>query len=116
MGAELSFREILSRNGNASPNPDNPEIAKIIGLAIDDGQQAIRLLRRDAEKYNIDPNRIGIMGFSAGGGVAVGTAVQESPDGYPSFVATIYGPSLTEVTVPVEVRRCSSQSWTSISM
>jgi hypothetical protein len=101
-GAELSFRDILARNGNASPSPDNVEIAKITRLAIDDGQQAIRVLRRDAEKYKLDPTKIGIMGFSAGGGVAVGTAVHASADGYPNFVATIYGPSLTEVSVPAE--------------
>jgi acetyl esterase/lipase len=100
MGNELSFREILNRRGNANPAPDNPEQVKIIRLAIADGQQAIRLLRRDAAKYHIDPKRIGIMGFSAGGGVAVGTAVTESADGYPDFVATIYGPSLVDVTVP----------------
>ena len=100
MGNELSFREILNRQGNANPAPDNQEHLKVIRMAIADGQQAIRVLRRDATKYNIDPNRIGILGFSAGGGVAVGTAVTESPDAYPDFVATIYGPSLVDVSVP----------------
>jgi hypothetical protein len=100
MGMELSFREILNRNGNANPAPDNEEHLKVIQMAIADGQQAIRVLRRDAAKYNIDPKRIGILGYSAGGGVAIGTAVTESPDGYPDFVATIYGPSLVDVTVP----------------
>ncbi len=99
-GNELSFKEILDRHGNANPAPENPEQVKIIGMAIADGQQAIRLLRRDAAKYHLDPKRIGIMGFSAGGGVAVGTAVMDSSDGYPDFVATIYGPSLVDVSVP----------------
>jgi predicted esterase len=100
MGNELSFREILNRQGNANPAPDNQEHLKVIRMAIADGQQAIRVLRRDAAKYNIDPKRIGILGFSAGGGVAIGTAVTESPDAYPDFVATIYGPSLVDVSVP----------------
>ncbi len=100
MGNELSFREILSRNGNANPAPDNQEHLKVIRMAIADGQQAIRVLRRDAAKLNLNPERIGILGYSAGGGVAVGTAVTESPDAYPDFVATIYGPSLVDVTVP----------------
>jgi hypothetical protein len=100
MGNELSFREILKRNGNASPGPANQGQNKIVQMAIADGQQAIRVLRADAAKYHIDPKRIGIMGFSAGGGVAVGTAVTESPDAYPDFVATIYGPSLVDVNVP----------------
>jgi hypothetical protein len=33
-------------------------------------------------------------------GVAIGTAATESSDGYPDFVATIYGPSLVDVSVP----------------
>ena len=99
MGNELSFREILKRNGNANPAPDNQEHLRVIRMAIADGQQAIRVLRRDAARYNIDPKRIGILGFSAGGGVAIGTAMAESPDAYPDFVATIYGPSLMDVSV-----------------
>jgi acetyl esterase/lipase len=100
MGNELSFREILNRNGNANPAADNQEHLKVIRMAIADGQQAIRVLRRDAARYSIDPKRIGILGFSAGGGVAIGTAVTESSDAYPDFVATIYGPSLVDVSVP----------------
>ena len=100
MGNELSFREILNRRGNANPASDNQEHLKVIAMAISDGRQAIRILRRDAAKYHIDPKRIGIMGFSAGGGVAIGSAVTESSDGYPDFVATIYGPSLVDVSVP----------------
>ncbi|NLV29645.1 MAG: alpha/beta hydrolase fold domain-containing protein, partial [Acidobacteria bacterium] len=80
MGKELSFREILDRRGNANPAPDDQEHLKVIGMAIADGRQAIRILRRDAARYGIDPKRIGILGFSAGGGVAIGTAVTESPD------------------------------------
>jgi len=32
-----------------------------------DAQRAIRLVRAEAKKYGVDPNRIGILGFSAGG-------------------------------------------------
>ena len=35
-----------------------------------DAQQAIRVVRKDAIKYGINPNRIGILGFSAGGHLA----------------------------------------------
>jgi acetyl esterase/lipase len=37
---------------------------------LQDAQQAIRTVRKDALKYGINPNRIGIMGFSAGGHLA----------------------------------------------
>jgi acetyl esterase/lipase len=37
---------------------------------LQDAQQAIRLVRERAKGYNIDPQKIGIMGFSAGGHLA----------------------------------------------
>jgi acetyl esterase/lipase len=42
---------------------------KTIG-PLEDGQEAIRLVRRHAKEWNIDPGKIGIMGFSAGGHLA----------------------------------------------
>ena len=37
---------------------------------LQDGQQAIRIVRRHAKEWGIDPDKIGIMGFSAGGHLA----------------------------------------------
>lgn len=39
--------------------------------ALCDAHRIIRLLRRDAKKLGIDPNRIGIIGFSAGANLAI---------------------------------------------
>lgn len=36
-------------------------------LALQDAQRAMRLVRSRANEFNIDPNKIGVMGFSAGG-------------------------------------------------
>lgn len=36
-------------------------------LALQDAQRAMRLVRKRAKEWNIDPNKIGVMGFSAGG-------------------------------------------------
>ncbi len=43
---------------------DNP------AAAFQDGQRAVSLVRAKAAEWGIDPNRIGMIGFSAGGGVA----------------------------------------------
>lgn len=40
---------------------------KIDVHAVQDGQRALRLMRSKAEEWNLDPNRVGMMGFSAGG-------------------------------------------------
>jgi endo-1,4-beta-xylanase len=74
-----------------------------------DAQQAIRMVRAYARQWNIDPNKIGIMGFSAGAELAAATAVlyddfdkknSDSTDPFarsssrPDFVGLIYpGPS-----------------------
>jgi acetyl esterase/lipase len=61
---------------------------------VNDAQQAIRLVRAHATELRIDPHKIGIMGFSAGGELAAATAVQFDRDSKPDFVALIYpGPS-----------------------
>lgn len=39
-------------------------------VPLTDAQQAIYLVRSHAQQYHIDPNKIGIMGFSAGGHLA----------------------------------------------
>ncbi len=44
-------------------------INKTIG-PLQDAQRAMRIVRRNAKKWNINPDKIGIMGFSAGGHVA----------------------------------------------
>ncbi|MBI4906063.1 MAG: alpha/beta hydrolase [Acidobacteria bacterium] len=43
--------------------------------AVYDAQQAIRMVRAYAKEWSIDPNKIGIMGFSAGAELASATAV-----------------------------------------
>ncbi len=70
---------------------------------IQDGERAIRLVRSRAAEWKIDPNRVGIMGFSAGGHLAsaVGThftlgnpvSSVDPLDGFssrPDFMALIY--------------------------
>jgi len=42
---------------------------KTIG-PLQDAQEAIRTVRRNAKKWDIDPNKIGVIGFSAGGHLA----------------------------------------------
>jgi acetyl esterase/lipase len=70
--------------------------------ALMDAQRAIRLVRSDAGKWGVDPHRVGIMGFSAGGELAMLAAtrydkpVAGSSDSVdqlncrPDFVALLY--------------------------
>ena len=93
-------KELEIRNGNANPEPDDPALREVLHMGIADAQQALRLARRNATTWRIDPARVGIMGFSAGGGIAVGTSLAERSDASPDFLVSLYGPSLQDVNVP----------------
>ncbi len=56
---------------------------KIEVHALQDGQRAVRLVRSHAKEWGIDPNRVGMMGFSAGGEV-VAMVVRHPDAGNPS--------------------------------
>ena len=54
-----------------------------------DGQQAVRLVRQHAAEFGVLPNRVGIIGYSAGGAVLLST-VYGPVDGRPDFAVPIY--------------------------
>jgi len=68
----------------------NQQNMELIPLAIADGRAAIAYVRTHADEFKLDPNRIGIMGFSAGGTVTAGTAYGFNEANKPNFIAPIY--------------------------
>jgi acetyl esterase/lipase len=79
----------------------------IEGNALDDTQRAIRTVRARAAEWGVDPARVGVMGFSAGGELTMmaveryhaeagtgGDAIDRESD-KPSFVALMYPGSVT---------------------
>jgi len=96
---ERSMREMFS--GAARPPRPAPEAA-IAGLApqIADARAAFALIRRRAQEWRIDPERIGMIGFSAGAMLTIATTLA-GQDAKPAFIADIYGP-LAPVTVPAD--------------
>lgn len=65
----LKYR--LFREDNSPYKPAN---------AIEDGRRAMRLVRQQATAFNLDTNRIGLMGFSAGGELAGWVAFNSSKE------------------------------------
>jgi acetyl esterase/lipase len=93
-------QELVIVNGNANPAPDDAKLSEVLELAVADARAAIELVRRRAGEWRVDRDRVGIIGFSAGGGVAVGTALAAESDASPDFLVSVYGPSLQDVDVP----------------
>jgi acetyl esterase/lipase len=92
---------------------------KIDVHALQDGQRALRLVRSRAKEWNVNPQRVGMMGFSAGGEVVAqvcrkadkGDAKAEDPidreSAVPNFQALVYsgplgirGEKLTKENTP----------------
>jgi len=90
------------------------------GHSLPDIQRAIRLVRSRAAEWGVDPNRVGVMGFSAGGALAglagsryddpVGNPVDEIDklSAKPAFMALIYGtpfsaPMNLQVKIPKDM-------------
>ena len=74
--------------------------AEVIPRAVADGLEAIRLVRRRAAEWGVRKERIGILGFSAGGWVATAVTLQGRADTRPDFSAPIYAAMPEAITVP----------------
>lgn len=59
-------------------------------IPVEDAEEAMRLTRRMAASWNIDPQQVGIMGFSAGGHLASTVATQGKGDAAPNFQILFY--------------------------
>ena len=91
----------FSKITKSNANPDTSESGiKNIDNAINDALRAMEIVREHAAEWNISPDKIGYLGFSAGGGVGIGATVRADALHRPAFMATIYGPSLIDVEVP----------------
>jgi acetyl esterase/lipase len=77
-------REVMSRG------PLEEVVAPVVKLALTDGLAAIGYVRQHSAEFGVNPERIGMIGFSAGGTVTVSVAMNYATETRPNFVAPIY--------------------------
>jgi dienelactone hydrolase len=86
------------------PRPSNPtsadDVNASLGPQIADARAAFALVRSRAAEWHIDPDRIGMVGFSAGAGLTMATTLA-GQDAKPAFIGIIYG-SMASVAVPAD--------------
>lgn len=98
---EQSMRQMFSGAARRPPRPSTPDsMAAAIPPQLEDARAAFALIRRRAAEWHVDPNRIGMVGFSAGAMLTLTTALA-GQDAKPAFIGDIYGP-VAAMTVPAD--------------
>lgn len=69
-------------------------------FAVEDGLLAMKTVRARAAEWKLDPKRIGVMGFSAGGYLTIGVATQFTAESRPDFAIPIYAVAPPGYAVP----------------
>lgn len=87
VSGENPFNEMMA---SMSDTVKQAKLRMVIPLSVADGKASIAWVRSHAAEYKINPNRIGIIGFSAGGTVAGSAAFDYTPENKPDFVAPVY--------------------------
>jgi len=94
--AEFSAPSGPRPSGTRLSAPQDPSLAFAPQRA--DAAAAFDLIRSRAKEWNVDPSRVGMVGFSAGAMLTMSTALYDK-DVNPAFIGDIYGP-MGAVTVP----------------
>jgi acetyl esterase/lipase len=71
-------------------------------IATADALRAVHVVRERAASWGVDPNRLGMLGFSAGGLLSIGAATGYDAADRPDFAAPIYGPVFDDYAVPAD--------------
>lgn len=85
----LTYTPDAGTQGAGPEAPSRQSGQNVRELAGADGQQAVRVVRQHAAEFGVRPDRIGMIGYSAGGAVLL-SAVSGPPDARPNFAAPIY--------------------------
>ena len=97
---EQEMAQMFSGTARRPPRPEPAEMVKRLAPQLEDSSAAFALIRKRATEWKIDPDRIGMIGFSAGAMLTMATTLV-GKDTKPAFIANIYGP-LAEVAVPAD--------------
>jgi len=95
------FPQVVDENLN-DPHKMATIVEPIFPLFTADGCQAVRLVRQRSAEWGINPARIGLMGFSAGGNLTLSVAMHYDASSRPDFVAPIYPAPPFEAPIPAD--------------
>lgn len=80
----------INELGQKNPMQLMKNVAQVMPYSVVDGLNAVEYVRTNAQKYGLDPNKIGFMGFSAGGAVSMGVTYNSETKNQPNFLVPVY--------------------------
>ena len=80
----------ITDDGAKNPAIIGQRVMPVLPYSYADGLSAITYVRENAERFKIDPKKIGFMGFSAGGAVTLGVAYNYTAANRPDFLVPVY--------------------------
>ena len=106
-GDDAQFAKMMAAFGarlrrNPPSGDPGPDLEAAAAIASEDARQAIKVVRGRSAEWKIDPDRIGILGCSAGGMTTMGVVMQHDAESRPNFGAPIYGGGTKGAPVPAD--------------
>ena len=95
----LMSKSMTDPNLKATQNCLNMENSH---LSFEDADRAISMVRQHAAKWGVNPDKIGIVGFSAGAVTSMHQVLEHSEAGKPNFGGIIYGGWTHDVKAPAD--------------
>jgi len=80
----------ITQLGGSNPELLFKNVKQVMPNSIHDGLNAVEHVRTNAKQYGIQPDKIGLMGFSAGGAVTMGVAYHCEAKNKPDFLVPVY--------------------------
>ena len=74
-------------------------VSEFANMAVEDGREALKIVRASASEWGVKPDHVGMVGFSAGGDIVTNLVLTENSSERPNFAALIYGVYLNERAV-----------------
>lgn len=93
---EGEFMQAMRKMFDAAQSGEGERPALKHQPAVDDALAALALVRARADAWNIDPERVGFIGFSAGARTGLDAVLQGGKELGPAFFGHIYGPMEAE--------------------
>ncbi|NVM76239.1 acetyl esterase/lipase [Duganella sp. SG902] len=97
-GFNREMTKLFSAGPRVANTAGQQDPAVTFAPQIADARAAFALVRARAQEWRVDPDRIGMIGFSAGAMLTMATTLH-GQDARPAFIANIYGP-LAGMTPP----------------